>query len=214
MLREILFKKSWWNGELDNYDSSQYVRTDFILENLYVFLLENHYHFQTKLNAVNQKERNVLETMKKYLKIFRDIYRSEMRSFVETLNVMHENCIDSALLKTANILFEDGITWYRIIAYFSVVNELGIWCFSKKLPDTFINFLYERFSCVVKEKLLHWIEDHDGWEGILKIDMREKNAEEEILKSNWMRSALYTTIKMLGVLATIGNTVNNYDNVI
>ena len=190
------------------------IRTNFILKNVYAFLLKDYYNFDAEMYATNQNEKNVLKCIEKNLTIFRDFYKIEMKNFVETINIMDKSYIESVLLKTANVLFEDGITWCRIIAYFSFVGELGIWCISKNLPISFINDLYESFKHFVDIKLEKWIQDHDGWEGILTVFESEELVKEEISKSDWIKRMLQVTISMLGALAKIGNTVYNYNNII
>lgn len=167
MAPNLLFKAAFVRGELENFDKRPYtkndiVRTDFILENAFAYLLENHYKFDA-ISAMNKKENDVWDHMKETLDAFRDSYASPVKNLCAEIDIINEDTVGSILLGVSNELFSEGITWSRIIALFVFVGELTIMCISKKLPKSIVDVMFECFSRLVKEKLESWIEDHDGW---------------------------------------------------
>lgn len=144
------------------YAGHDIVRTDFILENVFSYLVRDIYNF-TAISPMNKKEKDVFEGMKETLNAFKDDYAYSVKSLCAEIGLITEDNVGSILLGVSNEVFSEGITWSRIIAFFVFVGELTIMCIYKKLPKSIVDVMYECFSRLVKEKLESWIEDHDGW---------------------------------------------------
>lgn len=167
MAPNLLFKAAFVRGELDDFEKRHYtkndiIRTDFILENVFSYLLGDNYNFDA-ISAMNKKEKEIFNGMKETLNAFRDSYAGPVKSLCAEIDVITEDTVGSILLGVSNELFSEGITWSRIIAFFVFVGELTIMCIYKNLPKSIVDVMYECFSRLVKEKLESWIEDHDGW---------------------------------------------------
>lgn len=71
MTSKLLFKTMFVRGELDDFEKRYYtkediIKTDCILENIFSYLLRDHYNFNT-ICKMNKKEKHVFETIKEYL---------------------------------------------------------------------------------------------------------------------------------------------------
>ena len=189
------------------YTVNDIIRDDFILENIYAFLLESYCFFNCNIRAMNQKEKKVLEHIKKLIKIFIKDYEDSVAKLVKEIGDFNENEFSFILFNVGEELFADGITWSRIIAFFIFVRGLGIQSISKKLPTSWIDVLCECSARFVKEKLCSWIENQGGWEEILTLDATEKKIVKE--EPNWIRRLLpFIAIKILCTLEYIGNKYN------
>lgn len=190
MALNSLFKAVFTRGKLDDFEKRHYakeniIRTDFILENTFSYLVCNHYKFDA-ISNMNKREKDIFENIKKTLHAFRESY--PIKNMCEEIDVINEDTVDSILLDVSNELFSEGITWSRIIAFFVFVGELTITCIEKKLLNSIVDVMYECFSRLVKEKLESWIENHDGWEG-LSISIQTEN-EFKTSNPSWFNNLL------------------------
>lgn len=157
----LLIKSGLKRGELGD-SKKNVIRTDFILENVFSYLLRNRHDFDA-VSAMNKNEDDIWQYLKETLNAFKDSYANQLKILCSEIGVLNESTIGSVLLGVSNELFSEGITWSRIIAFFVFVGELTLMCISKKLPDSTLDQVYESFSTLVKEKLEPWINDHGGW---------------------------------------------------
>lgn len=210
MASNSLFKAAFMSEELDNFENRYYtkeniIRTDFILENVFSYLVCNHYEFDA-ISRMNKKEKETFEKLKETINAFRESYIDPIEKWCEEIDVINEDDVGSILLTVSNELFSEGITWSRIIAFFIFVGELTITCIKKKLPKLIADVIYESFSRLVKERLESWIEDHDGWEGInsLSISIQKEN----VLKTSdpsWIKNLFYRTCEMISSILSKEN---------
>ena len=188
------------------YTKDTSVRIDFVLKNIFSYLLRNTYDFNV-VNAVNKKEEYILNYIKRILDICRRSYGLSMKHYLEDMfkNKITEDDIDSVLLGVANEIFSDGITWNRITAFFIFVGELANLCINDlRLQTTVIDIMYESYSKLVKEKLLTWIEEHQGWEGILSVTTIE---QKHLVTTSGMKTFLHTAIRAIGILSYAANAI-------
>lgn len=181
------------------------IRTDFILENVFSYLLQDFYEFDA-ICAINDKETNTLNHMKKILRTLKESSKGSLKSLCFELDDINEDKVGSILLGVAHELFSEGITWSRITAFIIFVGELTIMCLSQKLPTSIVDAMYESFSRLVKEKLETWIEDHNHWEGIFELSVENNN---QLKESNWAKVLWHTTVRIVGTLASVSNVINN-----
>lgn len=194
-----------------NVNQNDIVRTDFVLENVFSYLVRAHYNF-TAITAVNQKERYVLEGIKETLNAFKEGYEHSVKSLCTKLDIsiITEDYVGSILFGVSNEVFAEGITWSHIITFFVFVGELAILSISQNLPESVVAAIYESFSVLVKEKLVTWIEDHNGWEGCTSLSIvAEQENLIEMTNRSWAKSFFHTTIRVIGTLASVANTANN-----
>lgn len=201
MNSKLLFKAAFVRGELDDFERQSCikkdVRIDFILENVFSYLLPNVYNFDA-LCSTNEKEKHLIEKIKKILNAFRDSYSDPVKILCAELTVINEENISSILLDVADELFSEGITWSKIIAFFAFVGELTTMCIKRKLPKSLVNVMYESFSRLVKVKLESWIDDHDGWEGLTSLSIvTQPEHLLRISKPSWAKSVLNATNRLI-----------------
>ena len=201
-----------------NYINDKIVREDFIFENVYAFLLENYFPFDCNISAMNQKEKDVLEHIKKIINIVSEQYDfskiinnvSEQYDFsiarvIETIQDLTEDDLSFTLSRIAEELFDDYISWSSIISYFILVRQLGIRSISKKLC---VEVLYCCYSRLLKEKLSLWIENHDGWEGILIFDVEE---QKQIVKEEPKVKFETSSLQEIAMDKILSNLINLHD---
>ena len=208
----LLVKAAFVRGELENIERKDHkgingIRTDFILRNVYSYLLSGQCDI-SKLSARNKNEERVLEDWKETVKAFRFNYASSVKGLCSEIEVTEET-VGSVLLGVSNELFCEGITWSRIVALFVFVGELTSLCLSKDLSNYIVEDVYNCFSKLVEEKLQSWIDDHDGWEGIssLSVITQQENSG-KMSNPSWAKSLLYGTVRMIGTVAHLANYSN------
>lgn len=206
MASNLLFKAMFVRGELDDFEKRYYtkediIKTDCILENVFSYLLRDHYNFNT-ICKMYKKEKHVFETIKETLNFFRNKYGDLVKILCSEMDDIDEDTVDSVLLGVAHALFSEGITWSRIIAFFHFVGELTITCIIRKLPNSLVDVIYECFSKCVKVKLESWIEDHDGWEGVSSLSVSIQEHLLNISKLSCSKSLLYATRKQIFALTS------------
>lgn len=78
------------------------------------------------------------------------------------------NSVCSALRKVRNVIFEESISWEKIIALFAFTGSLVVECVQRGNSEFVVNILYS-IKYFVESELVEWIEQHNGW-----IDMFEQ----------------------------------------
>lgn len=170
-----LFVKTAFVRGSEQYGNRQYdgVRTDFILQNVYSYLLSGRHRFN-RIPHMNKIEEEVLKQFKEIVDAFRIDYVVTVKSLCTELNVSIET-VGSILHGIADELFSDGITWSRIIALSVFVGELTLSCLSRGFAEFIADLVYECFSALVKEKLEPWVLDHGGWSSIGQLNLNESS---------------------------------------
>ncbi|CAL1276183.1 unnamed protein product [Larinioides sclopetarius] len=92
-------------------------------------------------------------------------FKEQFVEMCEKLNINAEN-MKATLDGVANELFCEGIKWARIVALFVFGSELAIHCKNRNWLDL-INIIAYSLATYISEKLLPWINDHGGWEGLV-----------------------------------------------
>ncbi|KFM74118.1 Apoptosis regulator BAX, partial [Stegodyphus mimosarum] len=212
MAPDLLVKAAFVRGDCNNskheFVSRNSVRTDFILQNVYSYLIKDAYAFES-CPATTRKEASVLKDLKEIVDAFRSNYLFRIQNLCSELDVTFDT-VGSVLLGVSNELFSDGITWSRIIALFIFVAELTVQCLAQSFPVTIVDITYECFSRLVKENLLVWIEDHGGWEGLRSLSKTEKGDSNQLMNEQQTngtlaKSILHGTIKVFGFFANLAN---------
>lgn len=189
--------RTWDEMERRIYTKEDIMRTDFFLENVFSYLIRDYFNFH-HINAINKKEKLVIEKTTKILDNFKDYYNAPVKKLCAEVGSINEDNIACILLGVSNALFSEGITWERIIAYFVFVGELAITCIKRNLPESTVDVMFESFSRLVKDKIESWVDDHGGWEECAKTPMyEEKQKSPETSKSSWVRILLYKIMKMV-----------------
>lgn len=102
----------------------------------------------------------------------------------------------------ANELFSEGIKWTRIVTFLVFCSELAEHCKEHNWPNL-INVIAYSLSSYISEKLLPWINDHGGWEGL--ITFREgDNAEQSNGRWPSVKNLFYFGFSALGAALSIG----------
>lgn len=92
-------------------------------------------------------------------------YREEFTQMCGRLD-MTPSVAQTAYMDVLNELFSEGITWARIVGAFAFSVELSALCVEKnwsELVDSIASWL----SSYVCTRLLPWIRDHQGWDGLV-----------------------------------------------
>lgn len=182
---------------------TEIVRTEFILRNIFSYMLNNIYFFNT-ICAENKKEKDILDRFKASLKRFGDQYGETVRNQCLNIPTLNENNVDLILTTCGNEQFSEGITWSQIIAFVYFVGELTLLVIRKDLSNSLVERIFECFSKFVKEKLTLWIQDHNGWEGLCM-------KKEDVLvlsKPSKNQSLIHILVKFVGTVSHIKNILN------
>jgi len=192
------------NFERRNYNEKNGVRTDFILQNVFSYVLGDRYCFNA-ICADNDIEKKVLKELIETIKAFQINYSDTVKGLCSEIEVT-EDTVTAVILGVANELFCEGITWSRIIALFVFVGELTLLCLSKDLPINVVDVVYACFSDLVTEKLESWVFDHNGWEGIASLsNVAQQENSSKVSNPGWAKSLFYNTVRMIGTVAQIAN---------
>lgn len=92
-------------------------------------------------------------------------FREQIAEICYLLDV-NEETMKFTIEGVANELFSDGIKWVRVVALFVFGGELVIHCKNRSWVEL-INTIAVSLSSYISEKLLLWINDHGGWEGLV-----------------------------------------------
>ncbi|XP_054723999.1 bcl-2-like protein 2 [Uloborus diversus] len=113
-----------------------------------------------------------------------------------------ENTLKPTIEGVANELFNEGIKWARIVALFVFSSELAMHCKKNNWPEL-INTVAHSLSSYISEKLLPWINDHGGWEGLIVFN--EGTDSDQAKTNRWpsVKNLLCLGISAIGAL-TIG----------
>lgn len=148
------------------------VRTDFLLRNIYSYLVRDRYRFESVPPPANAKEEKVLDH---FQKLCTEHDREQSSSFASLdLEKMEssQEATEKAIFQVADELFNNGIKWKLIISFLVYVKHLTFFCLSRNYP---IHPIFENLSIFTKERLERWIMDHGGWEGCVTALSIKKN---------------------------------------
>lgn len=143
--------------------TTQQVRTDYILSNVFATFKKFYYPVKIAvLDPSNTKERNALEhVLNLCIHIYSKYYFSICKLTHDIIPVKKDK-FEALWYELYNQLFNNCISWSRILMFISITARLMAFC-------EFNDIVFKYFSNIIKEKLLPWIENHDGWEA-MKID--------------------------------------------
>lgn len=141
------------------------IRTDYILQNLYSYMIRDVYIFEA-LSPANKDEKELFKEMQKILDDFKFRNGSKIQVLCSQL-VITMDTLGFALHGVSNELFVEGYTWSRIVAFFVFVFILTVQSVENNVSKNVVDVMYENFCRLVKENLKPWIDDHGGWEGVL-----------------------------------------------
>lgn len=186
------------------------VRTHFVINNIFYYLLEDYDEQETEITALNASETEVLETFKKVVDEFKLNYSERVVDLCSHLEVTLDS-VNGVFLGVSNELFSEGITWGRISALVVFSSELAAQCLRKELPETVVEEVLDCCLELVQDKLENWIEDHGGWEGIISFSKGQKITDNQqeatgAESPGWAKSMLHGTVRVLGTLAHIANS--------
>lgn len=134
------------------------IRTDFVLQNAFAYLLKDRYRFIAERPG-NAKEEDALRKIKETIDIYLFVYAEAARQFCTKQRPLTGDVLEEVLSQIFDEIFNAGIDKNRIMGFFILVGELSRTCLM--LKDVEIMYLY--FSKHVKRKLNRWIYDHGGW---------------------------------------------------
>lgn len=92
-------------------------------------------------------------------------YRDEFVQMCGRLDLT-PSVAQTAFLDVLNELFSEGITWSRIVGAFAFSFELSAHCVEKNWSDL-VDGIASWLSSYVCTRLLPWIQDHGGWDGLV-----------------------------------------------
>lgn len=166
------------------------VRTDYLLKNMYAYMLKKHYPFDT-VEAVNDKEKDVLEFLKKILKEYRNFSSDNTIKRCQKIPDFNEKQLKPILLTMFHEIFPDDIRWCKIIGYIDFIGKFAVECIMRKLPREAVQEVYIHSVNIFSEHLDDWIEKHGGWMGIYCISP---------LKPSWVQFLSKTAVKIIATI--------------
>lgn len=130
---------------------------------------------------------------------FSSQYKENFIEMCEKLDIS-EVTLQPTIVGVANELFSEGIKWARIVAFFVFGSELALHCKDRNWPHL-INIISHSVSLYITEKLLPWINDHGGWEGLVVFN--ESSDHDQTPQGRWpsMKNILCLGISALGALS-------------
>lgn len=144
------------------------VRLEFIVQNIFAYLLRNVYTFHAT-SAIHYAEAEVLNIWKEVLDDFSYNHAGQVQQLCHQLNVesLTNDNLDLVLVGVSNELFSDGITFPRIMGLFTFVREwMTLSLVRHQSPKVLVDEMYDCLSRLVQEKLDLWVNDHGGWRGV------------------------------------------------
>lgn len=198
MFEKKLCKADFVRGELDDFErmeiksKNDIVRTNFLLENIFSHMLGDKHNFNVIISAINKKENDVLEKLKKVIDSLRNQFGNLLQNLCGELDEISEDRIESILSDIACELFNRvtwDITWSRIMCFFVFVGELTVTCVSKKVPASLVDAIFEIFSRLVTEKIEYWVEYHGDWENIPLNLLLEENPSFSVRTNGMVRTS-------------------------
>ncbi|GIX76114.1 apoptosis regulator BAX [Caerostris extrusa] len=213
----LLFRGGYDSDDSNKTVDESVIRTDFILQNIFSYLLRDPDDFQP-ICAANVQEEKVFVEYQVIVDEFKQNYSSDLQDLCAELE-FKTNKLASTLQGVCNELFSEGITWSRLVSFFVFVGELT--CkFQVRYADFSIDSMYRCFYNIVTKDLYTWVQDHGGWEGIEAVS-RKKNSnqgspetapsnqestEEEVPQRDGLgRNILHNSVRLLGVLAQLSS---------
>lgn len=146
------------------------IRTEYILENVLAYFLQEADIEYNALSAINEQETCVLKSVIDVLDMFRRCYGSVVQHVCNNMEIFFVHDVHSILTNVLLELFQEGIiTWNRIVTYFVFVGEFTIFCLCKKIPEYVIDVIQERFLTLVVLHLEDWIVFNDCWKSFQEI---------------------------------------------
>lgn len=135
------------------------IRTDFVLQNVFAYLLKDEYPFNAMCSE-NVKEQDALRKIKETIDIYAFVYAEAAKQYCLKVGPLNGDVLEEVLSQNFNGIFrDDGIDKNRIMGFFILTGELCKTCLMRKDVD----IMYLCFSKHVKRKLKRWIYDHGGW---------------------------------------------------
>ncbi|GIY17005.1 apoptosis regulator Bcl-2 [Caerostris extrusa] len=132
---------------------------------------------------------------------FASQFKEQFDEMCDKLNITAGN-LKPTIEGVADELFSEGIKWARIVAFFVFGSELAVHCRNKNCFDL-INLIAYSQSTYITEKLLPWINDHGGWEGLILFKEGESTEKEPSNRWPSAKNLLCLGIGALGAI-TIG----------
>lgn len=129
------------------------------------YKLNNGYQLRVPENLRDSSGRTNINKVGNALRSLADEFSSQFKEqFVEMCDQLevNEETMKQTIEGVANELFNDGIKWARIVAFFVFGSELAIHC-KKRNWHQLIDIIALSLSSYISEKLLPWIYDHGGW---------------------------------------------------
>lgn len=194
------------NGDGTNIDPSV---ADFVSEFLEYKLSQCGYQWRSPLAPTREAGNTIAAKVGIALRSLADEFTSQFKEqfaemcveMCDKLDISAEN-MKPAIEGIANELFNEGIKWARIVAFFVFGSELALHCKNRNWPDL-INVIAYSLSSYISEKLLPWINDHGGWEGL--IEYNEGEGKDQAPSNRWpsVKNLLCLGISALGAI-TLG----------
>nr|ADV40358.1 Bcl-like protein [Latrodectus hesperus] len=176
------------------------IRTDFVIQNVYSYLLKNVHYFEA-ITAVNKREENLLYELLRIVDDFQSLNGAKIHTLCLDLHVTLST-LGSTVFGVSNELFTDGITWSRIIGLFVFIRELTIQSLANSESDEIVDAMYECFFRLVKETVKPWVDDHGGWEGVLSLKAKKNILDKS---EGWAKNILRRTASVIGTIAHLSN---------
>lgn len=134
------------------------IRTDFVLQNAFAYLLQDGHHFNA-VRSENVNEEDALRKIKETIDIYQFVYAEAAKQYCIKLGPLTGDVLEEILSQNFNGIFNKGIDKNRIMGFFILTGELSKTCLMPK--D--VEIMYLCFSKHVRRKLKRWIYDHGGW---------------------------------------------------
>lgn len=126
-------------------------------------------------------------------------YRDSFSDMPNQLKIT-ENTISSTFKAVTSELFVDGgISWGRIVAFFSFGGALCEWCQEKEIPRAFPT-VEELMVAYINSHLITWIHANGGWDGLVDF---YKHLSHSSLDDSALTNGVWSGKQLVGV-ATLG----------
>ncbi|CAL8244546.1 unnamed protein product [Lota lota] len=112
-----------------------------------------------------QQDPQIKEVVEQLLRIADDLNQNaELQNLISQVQ---GNCVQEVFMKVAKSIFNEGITWGRVVALFHLAYKLIYKALTTNTMEN-IRIIISWVLQFIREQLHSWIAQQGGWEGVIR----------------------------------------------
>uniref|UniRef100_A0AAU7NI91 BCL2L1 n=1 Tax=Paracentrotus lividus TaxID=7656 RepID=A0AAU7NI91_PARLI len=128
-------------------------------------------------------------------------YRDSFNDMPNQLKINEQTVGATFKAVTSELFVDGGISWGRIVAFFSFGGALVEWCHEKNLPRA-VRTVQELMIAYINSHLIAWIASNGGWDGLVDFSRHISLDDQALANGEWSGKQL-VGVATLGIL-TVG----------